>query len=217
MRYQTTIRTPLLATVGAAALLAAGAAQAELSFNVGVFSDYIDNGESRSGNAAVVQGGAEFNHASGLFLGTQLSTLGQGQGQEVLPYVGFGTTLGVVDVELGYQYFYFPELEDADEGELFLGLGYGPVFAEVGYITNADDSDAEGSVVYELGAEYEFMPATAIGASVGYDDPNDDDGVTFWSLGLSRGVDRGEISLTYASRDERGSQSLFAAGYSISF
>lgn len=177
-----------------------------------MFSDYIDNGESRSGNAAVVQGGVAYTHPSGLFLGTRVSTLGQGEGQEVLPYLGFATGVGVVDVEFGYQYYNFPELDDADEGELFLGLGYGPVFAEVSYVVNADDSDADGSAVYELGAEYEFMPATAVGASVGYDDPDDASGVTFWSLGLARSLDQGTLSLTYASRDERGSQSLFAAG-----
>ncbi|TVP78357.1 MAG: hypothetical protein EA346_11565, partial [Thioalkalivibrio sp.] len=32
-------------------------AQADLEFHIGVFSDYIDNGESKSDNNAVVQGG----------------------------------------------------------------------------------------------------------------------------------------------------------------
>ncbi|MCG5507842.1 hypothetical protein LPW33_12280, partial [Ectothiorhodospira variabilis] len=40
-------------TLGLAAPLTA---QAELEFNIGVFSDYVDHGESRSDNNAVVQG-----------------------------------------------------------------------------------------------------------------------------------------------------------------
>ncbi|SEP69068.1 protein of unknown function (Gcw_chp) [Ectothiorhodospira magna] len=57
-------------------LMYAGHAQAELTFNVGAFTDYIDNGESVSNNHAVVQGGVEYVHSGGLFLGVQVSTLG---------------------------------------------------------------------------------------------------------------------------------------------
>jgi hypothetical protein len=51
-------------------------AQAELEFNAGAFSDYILWGTSASGNNAVVQGGIDYGHESGFYLGTWVSTLG---------------------------------------------------------------------------------------------------------------------------------------------
>lgn len=53
-KYQT------FGAVTAAASLALGSvstAQAEADFNIGVFTDYIDDGASKSDNDAVVQGG----------------------------------------------------------------------------------------------------------------------------------------------------------------
>lgn len=202
-------------------------AQTEVEFGVSVLSDYIDNGESLSGNNAVVQGGFEITHGSGWFGGLQISTLGGAfvdangdiisDGQEVVPFVGFGFDIGEVGIELAYEYFSYPEIRGADEGELILGVSFADVWAEVGYIVNADDKDAEGSVVYMLGWEYEFMPDTAFEVVLGYDDPNAESGVTFWQTSLLREAGPGVISLTYAQRDERDAQSLFAAGYHISF
>jgi len=36
-------------------------------------------------------------------------------------------------------------------------------------------------------------------------------------VGLTRSVQQGDISLTYASRDESDAQNLFVAGFSTSF
>ncbi|SEP69051.1 hypothetical protein SAMN05421693_103109 [Ectothiorhodospira magna] len=125
--------------------------------------------------------------------------------------------MGPLELEIGYEYFHYSEQDDADEGELFLGIGLGPVTASVSYVVHADDADAEGSTVYLIEGDYAFMPDTRVLAGLGYDDPNDESGVTFWMLGLARESGPGEISLTYASRDETGAQSLFVAGYTINF
>ncbi|WP_246828340.1 TorF family putative porin [Ectothiorhodospira sp. PHS-1] len=199
-------------------LVYAGNTQAELTFNVGAFTDYIDNGESVSNNHAVVQGGVEYAHPGGWFLGAQVSTLGgDGMGQEVAPFFGLAFPMGPLELEIGYEYFHYSEQDDADEGELFLGIGLGPVTASISHVVHADDSDAKGSTVYVIEGDYAFMPDTRVLAGLGYDDPNKESGVTFWMLGLARESGPGEISLTYAARDEAGAQSLFVAGYTISF
>lgn len=217
--YRTT-----LTTLSAATLLAiSGAASAQGEFSIGIFSDYIDNGESRSGNTAVVQGAFEHGHESGLFVGTAVSNLSNDRedefyGSEIIPYVGYGFGVGPVDMELAYEYIATPDISGARyEGEAILGASLGPVDAEIGYITNAHDRDAEGSMVYAIGTGYEFMPGASVDGAVGYDDPDDESGTTFWEVGLTRSVDQGEISLTYASRDERDAQNLFVAGFSTSF
>jgi uncharacterized protein (TIGR02001 family) len=198
-------------------LLAPVTAQAELEFNVGVFSDYIDSGESGSDNNAVVQGGVVYAHESGLFTGVGMSTLGPGEGQEVAPFLGYGFTAGELDFGVAYEYVYYSELEDRYEAEIIGAVEYASMYAEVGYLTHAHDRDAEGDTSYVIGASHAFMPDTYLNAELGYDDPNKDDGTTFWSVGVSRAVEVGEISLTYASRDENDAQDLFVAGYTLSF
>jgi len=201
-------------TLGLAAPITA---QADLEFHIGVFSDYIDNGESKSDNNAVVQGGLEYGHASGVFAGVAMSTLGSGEGQEVVPFVGYSFGLGELDFEVGYEYFYYSEGDDRYEGEVFAAVEHGPFYAEVSYIVHAHDRDAEGDTVYLVGARHDFMPDTFFDVTFGYDRPRKDDNATFWSLGVGRSLGTGEISLTYASRDESDAQDLFVAGYTLSF
>ncbi|AHE97769.1 TorF family putative porin [Thioalkalivibrio paradoxus] len=204
-------------TTLALGLAAPVAVQADLEFHVGVFSDYIDNGESKSDNNAVVQGGLEYSHESGLFAGVAMSTLGSGEGQEVVPFIGYGFGLGELGFELGYEYFYYTEGDDRYEGEIFAGVEYGPFYAETSHIVRAHDRDTEGDTVYLVGASDEFMTDTFFDVALGYDRPRNDDNATFWSLGVGRSLGVGEISLTYASRNESDAQNLFVAGYTVSF
>ncbi|WP_242464764.1 TorF family putative porin [Halorhodospira abdelmalekii] len=208
----------LLISALTAGCLGAGPAQAELTFNVGLFTDYIDHGESVSNNNAVVQGGAEYSHASGGFLGTQLSTLGGDEaGQEAIPFAGWGFPVGPLDLAVGYAYFHYSEQRDADLGEVFFTLDWDRVSAEITYAVHADDRDARGDTVYWVEVGQPVMPETRLFGGVGYDDPDAESGVAFWMLGLARQHGQSEISLTYASRDESGAQSLFVAGYTVAF
>jgi len=194
-------------------------AQAELSFNVGVFSDYLSDGASASDNNAVVQGGVDYNHESGFFLGTWMSTLGSGEGQEVDLYAGYDFAVGDFDFGVGYTYYYYTSLDDEDSGELNLTAGFGPMYLGLDYTLHADDSSAEGDITYRIGGEYEFMPTMSVVGELGYYDPDarGADGVTFWSLGLVKATNWGDFSLTYGSTDESGSDDLFVVGFTMTF
>lgn len=195
-------------------------AQAELEFNVGAFSDYILWGTSASGNNAVVQGGIDYGHESGFYLGTWMSTLGDGDGQEVDLYGGYVFTAGEVEIDLGYLYYYYPALNDFDYGDLFAQASFGPLYASVNYALHAQDSDYEGSTVFKFGGGVEVMPSISLDGELGYTEQKFTGGEntwTFWSLGLTKSTDYGDISLTYAHTDESGDDPLFVAGYSISF
>ena len=58
----------LLAIV-AMALLTATAAQAQVTGNLGLTSDYRFRGISQTQNAPAVQGGIDYNHKSGFYVG----------------------------------------------------------------------------------------------------------------------------------------------------
>ena len=194
-------------------------AQAELSFNVGVFSDYLLDGASASDNNAVVQGGVDWEDPSGFYVGTWMSTLNDGEGQEVDLYLGYGFEAGGLDFDLGYIYYYYPEGDEADYGELYGSVGFGPVYFGLDYTLNADDSSAEGDLIYRLGAGFEVVPSISLDGELGYFDPDasDGDSFTFWTLGVTKATTMGDLSFTYGSTDESGSQDLFVVGYSLSF
>jgi uncharacterized protein (TIGR02001 family) len=198
-------------------------AQAELEFNAGAFSDYILWGTSASDNNAVVQGGIDYGHESGFYLGTWVSTLGDGDGQEVDLYGGYVFSAGEVEIDLGYLYYYYPALDDFDYGDLFAQASYGPLYASVNYALHAQDSDYEGSIVFKFGGGVEVMPGISLDGELGYTDQQsigengEDVSWTFWTLGLTKSTDYGDISLTYAQTDDSDLDPLFVAGYSISF
>ena len=195
-------------------------AKAELEFNVGVFSDYILWGTSASGNNAVVQGGVDYGHESGFYLGTWWSTLGAGEGQEVDLYAGYEFEAGGLDFDIGYVYYYYPALDDFDYGDIYGSVGFGPVYFSANYAVNADDSDYTGSYVLAIGGGYEIMPSISLDGELGYTKQKfdgGDDTWTFWSLGLTKSTGMGDISLTYAQTDESDLDPLFVVGYSLSF
>jgi uncharacterized protein (TIGR02001 family) len=202
------------------ALALANAAQAELEFNVGVFSDYLDDGASGSNNNAVVQGGVDYSHDSGFYLGTWLSTLGDGDGQEVDLYAGYQFSAGTLDFDVGYVYYYYPSLDQEDAGEIYGYVTYGPAYFGIDYTVHADDNGGDsGDITYRIGAEQEVMPTISLNGELGYADPDagGEDSVTFWALGLTKSTDLGDFSLTYGSTDEDDSQDLFVVGYHMSF
>ena len=214
------VRPVAVGVLAISATAVANAAQAELEFNVGVFSDYLDDGASGSDNNAVVQGGVDYSHGSGLYLGTWMSTLGDGDGQEVDLYAGYAFSAGGLDFDVGYVYDYYPSLDEADAGEIYGYASYGPVYFGIDYAVHADDNGGNaGDITYRVGAEYEVIPTISLNGELGYADPDasEEDSVSFWQLGLTKSTDAGDISLAYGSTDESGSQDLFVVGYGIRF
>jgi uncharacterized protein (TIGR02001 family) len=113
-------------------------AQAQVTGNLGLTSDYRFRGVSQSQNAPAVQGGIDYSHSSGFYVGNWNSSVSSdlytnGSGVESDLYAGFkkdiykGLTLDVGS----YNYFY-PRATNGtstnfDTNELFVGLGYGPL------------------------------------------------------------------------------------------
>ena len=150
-----------------ALLMAAGisVAQAEVTGNLGLTSDYRFRGISQSQNAPAVQGGIDYAHSSGFYVGNWNSSVSSsvytnGSGVESDLYAGWkkdiykGLTLDIGS----YNYFYPRATTTAATGsnfdtyEGFVGLGYGPVSVKYnrtlgnGYFGTAN---ARGSEYYQ--------------------------------------------------------------------
>jgi len=117
------------------------AAHAQLTGNVGLASDYRFRGISQTRNGAAVQGGIDYAHSSGLYIGNWNSSVSSqqylnGSGVESDIYGGWKKDIYKgVTVDVGsYNYFYPSSATGANTSyntqELYFGLGYGPVSAK---------------------------------------------------------------------------------------
>lgn len=117
----------LLAAMGASSVFAQTAAPAapapaapaaapgnSLSYNVGVISDYRYRGISQSRLKPAVQGGIDFSHTSGLYVGTWASSIqwvkdaGGNANVELDIYGGYKGTTGPVGYDVGVLTYQYP-------------------------------------------------------------------------------------------------------------
>jgi len=124
-----------------ALLLAVGfsTAHAQLTANVGLSSDYRFRGISQSNNGAAVQGGIDYAHSSGLYLGNWNSSISSAwkgsdsSGAQSNLYAGWKKDVYKgLTVDVGsHNYFFLGKDNSTDSRfntqELYAGVGYGPV------------------------------------------------------------------------------------------
>jgi uncharacterized protein (TIGR02001 family) len=132
----------LLVMTALSAPIAAQAAEEsphKLSANVGIASDYIFRGISQTGGDPAIQGGLDYTHSSGFYLGTWGSNVGwledfQGYSSgnlEIDLYGGFRGNIGSTDFtfDVGVIQYWYPgdndgPFPDADTTEIYAGLGW---------------------------------------------------------------------------------------------
>jgi uncharacterized protein (TIGR02001 family) len=102
---------PNLAAAQAAA--AAPASPHTFTGNVGLFSDYRFRGISQTFHKPAIQGGFDYSHSSGIYLGNWNSNINEGAGFpagniEMDFYGGWKKTWGDWGLDLGAIYYYYP-------------------------------------------------------------------------------------------------------------
>jgi uncharacterized protein (TIGR02001 family) len=124
------------------ALAGITAAHAQVSGNLGLTSDYRFRGISQSQNAPAVQGGVDYAHSSGLYIGNWNSSVSSqvytnGAGVESDLYAGYKKDIYKgITIDVGSYNYFYPRATVAKTGsnfdtyEAFVGLGYGPVSAK---------------------------------------------------------------------------------------
>jgi uncharacterized protein (TIGR02001 family) len=145
-------------------------AHAQVSGNLGLTNDYRFRGISQSQNAPAVQGGIDYNHKSGFYIGNWNSSVSSsvyanGSGVESDVYAGWkkeivkGVTLDVGS----YNYFYPRATTTAATGsnfdtqEGFAGLAFGPVSVKYSRTLgngNFGTANAKGTQYYEANVAY---------------------------------------------------------------
>ncbi len=156
----------------AAAPAAAPAPAYTISYNVGLYSQYLFRGLSQTSQKPALQGGVDFTHASGFYLGTWASNISwledasvyANSSLEIDVYGGYRNTIGATG--LGYdftvlQYIYpgdkLADKTTADTTEVSGALSYQWLQAKLSYVASKNglgSPDARGTYYVELNANY---------------------------------------------------------------
>ncbi|WP_018175165.1 MULTISPECIES: TorF family putative porin [unclassified Thioalkalivibrio] len=210
-----------IVTVGSTGGVAfTSAATAELSVNIGAVSNYYFRGFSETDDGAAIQGGIDYEHESGFYVGTWLSNVdfGDDTSYEMDLYLGFADEFdNGFGYDVGYLYYAYPDARDdsgslsADFGEVYGEVSFdtGPVglYAGMAYVVN-DSSDSaleKKDMYYYAGLDIPFMDVYSAGFLVGrtnFDD-SDLDNYTHYTASLTRDAgDWGEFSFNLEYVDE---------------
>jgi len=149
-----------------------------VSYNIGLFSQYIFRGYTQTHGDPALQGGLDIEHDSGFYVGAWASNVSwlddsdaydNGGSLEIDLYGGYASEIG--DTGISYdvgvlQYLYPGEVStgiaNANTTEVHLGLGYGWFDTAVHVVTSNDAwtwgdaaglDSARGTTYYELNAE----------------------------------------------------------------
>ncbi|PCI55857.1 MAG: hypothetical protein COB34_02955 [Methylophilaceae bacterium] len=208
-----------------------------VSYNVGLYSEYMFRGLAQTGEELALQGGVDYGHESGFYIGAWASNISwleddglyESSSLELDIYGGFASEFG--DSGIGYdvgllQYIYPGDrvsgsgTNDAETTELYAALSYGWVSGKISYgLTDIFGfKDSDGSVYYELGADIPFgesgiTGSVHVGRQTFAGSANDSLDYTDWKIGLAKAWDNGiELGAFYSDTNTSKGDSS-AAGY----
>lgn len=166
-----------------------------ISGNLGLVSDYQYRGYSQTNEGIALQGGMDYAHASGFYLGvwgSSIDWLAKG-GLELDIYGGYKFEAGPAVLDVGVLQYLYPngktaDGKDADTTEAYLGATFGPLTAKVSYsftdLFGIPDSD--GSMYYDLSAATELGQGFTLNAHFGRQKIENGLSYNDWKLGVSK-------------------------------
>lgn len=176
----------LAGMVGAPAVVMAEDSPHSFSGNVSLTSDYVFRGISQTGGDAAIQGGFDYTHSSGVYLGTWGSNVGwikdfqnyASGSMEVDLYGGYRGALGPVSYDVGVVGYFYPGSKPSgttkgDTTEAYVSLGWKWFTVKYSYALSSEvfgfgkpggASDADGSNYLDLSAS---LPVGETGLTLG--------------------------------------------------
>lgn len=184
--------------------------------NVGLFSDYSFRGVSQTAGEAAIQGGFDYAHSSGFYLGTWASNVEPttGYNGSNMEWDFYGGYAGKITDDLGYNVgllkYYYPGqvgAGNADTLEAYVGVTYKWFGLKASY--NLDDyfgvANSDGTVYWDLSFNYELPAGVMLGAHYGwtqYDGAgNDVLDYEDWKIGVTKTFGGFNFGLAYTDTD----------------
>lgn len=224
---------PALAQTAAApaeASAAEAAPASALTGNLGLFSSYRFRGIDQTFGKPALQGGVDYAHASGLYVGNWNSNVSSGAGfpdgnLEMDFYGGYKHSFGDFGIDVGAIYYYYPGSEArgltggvntgaVDNKEIYIGGSW--KFLSLKYYYSVDDyfsmrgTDGEktrGTNYLDLSANYDLGNGWGINGHVGqlnFKNVSNGD-YTDWKLGVTKDLSGWVVGLSYIDTNAKGS------------
>lgn len=180
---KTAIASPLVALLALAAV--PSFAQTALPYdwsmtaNAGLFTDYRFRGISQTAEKPAFQGGFDFAHKMGFYLGNWNSNVDagfyNGANLEMDFYGGFKGSYESFSYDVGVLYYYYPGSGVAgstkiDNTELYIGGGWGPVSLKYSYAVSDffGIQDSDGAYYLDATIAYPVTKELSLIGHVGY-------------------------------------------------
>ncbi|UXH78783.1 TorF family putative porin [Roseateles amylovorans] len=170
----------LAAALAASALPAFAQAADPLSFNLSVTSDYRYRGISQSRLKPALQGGVDYAHSSGFYIGAWASTIkwisdaGGDADVEIDTYLGYKTALGGgFTGDIGFLRYNYPGNDlnpSANTNEIYGALSYGPATLKYSHSTTNlfGFADSKQSGYLDLSATFDVGNGFTLTPHVGH-------------------------------------------------
>lgn len=195
--------------------------------NITLTSDYLFRGVSQTTNKPAIQGGFDYAHSGGFYVGTWASsvdwvTTKDDNSMEIDLYAGYS---GSLPADFGYDVgaitYYYPGSKIAGEptpdtteiyGALswqFLTLKYSHTVSKYFVAWTGDNGEkTRGSNYLELNAEYDLGGGWGVAGHVGRQKIKNYSAADYtdWNVGVSKDVGFGTVALTYSDTNAKDSE-----------
>ena len=187
-----------------------------ISGNIALTSEYTFRGIAQSNENPAIQGGVDYSHDSGFYLGAWGSNVNFNDGDEaqveVDVYGGFSGELQALSWDLGLIYYAYPGADSALDYDFIevagsLGHDFGP-FAVSGSLNYSPEYFGDSDEAYYIAGDVEVpLPSDlSLSAHIGYQSIDDEAafGVpdyTDWSVGLGYNLFGFDLGLQYIDTD----------------
>lgn len=215
---------------GSLLLVTAGAMaedKSPVAANVALTTNYVWRGVSQSAENPAIQGGFDYEHESGFYLGTWGSNVnwgndavtsadGDGASMELDLYGGYKFKAGPVELDVGLIHYMYPGASsslDYDFTEVYVGGGYGPFSLTYSHASDYQGTTSEDGSYLDASASFELPQGLGLGLHVG---KSSGDGVqaafgkkyTDYKVGLSKEVGGYGFELAYTDTNMSGAQEI---------
>ncbi|GIU23672.1 TorF family putative porin [Shewanella schlegeliana] len=213
--------------------LLSSTAYAAVEANIGATSNYLWRGITQTDDSTAVQGGIDYSHDSGFYLGTWASNVdfGDDTSYEVDLYGGFaGSIAEEFGYDISYLYYAYPDADgNIDLGEVSAAINWKWIEVSYSHLVNAGDDvttdplDNTDMGYLQTTLSYSLSDTLSISAHYGY---SSGDVVTAWygvsnyadySLTLSKDTNLGTVFFTVSDTDLKNDDGKILLGYNYSF
>jgi len=181
-----------------------GIARAELTANVGVTTNYVFRGETQTNDDPAIQGGIDFVHERGLYLGAWASNVDfpavNGEGFEMDAYLGYKFDLGnEMAIDVGYITYQYTDNVLPDASEVYIGFSVRDL--SITYFNGDVENSANDYSYIDVKYKLVLPKDVKLLFHYGYKDNQSSRNVDDASIGISKEVNGFTGSLTVTTID----------------